>query len=70
MRYYQIAYPSNDPVGYDVPVFEVLSEDEIYDTYFVYQALKYLTHPRLGYIPTREEVLDNFVVVHWAWELI
>ena len=70
MRYYTITYPSNAPVGYSIPVFEVLSEDEIYDTYFVYQALKYLTHPSLGYIPSKEEVLDYFIVAHWTCGLI
>lgn len=67
MKYYEIVEPYSETDS--TPVFTVLSEQEIIDSYYVISALLFLTHERLGYVPTKEQVIDEFIVVHWAEEL-
>ncbi len=68
MKYYEMVEPLS---GTDTtPVFNILSEDEIVDsTYGDYCCLSYLIHPNLGYLPTREQIIEDWVIVHWAGEI-
>lgn len=67
MRYYEIVEPYSAKDS--TPVYTILSEQQIIDENYYWMALKYLTHERLGYIPTKEQVIEEFIVVHWATEI-
>ncbi len=69
MKYYEIVEPV-DCINDTTPIYTVLSEEDIIDKYFVYEALMFLTCPRLGYIPAKQQVIDEFIICHWARELI
>lgn len=49
------------------PVFTVLSEKDIVDNYYIYYALKYLVDGL--HAPSKAEIIENFIVVHWCIEL-
>lgn len=66
MKHYEMVEPYSSTNS--TPVWNILSEDEIVNsTYGDYCCLMYLT--RLGYIPTREQIIEEWCVVHWAGEL-
>ena len=67
MRYWTIAYPGDN----DEPITETLSEDEIIAQYWNYwygkMCEKYgKEHVDKNY--TRQDCIDDWCIVHWAWE--
>lgn len=62
MKYFEMVEPYSPTDS--TPVFIILSEDEIIKEYSDYCCLMYLT--RLGYLPTREQIIDDWCIVHWA----
>lgn len=65
MKYYEMveSYSGEDTT----PVFCILSEEEIIQEFGSYCCLMYLT--RLGRMPTRQDVIDDWCVIHWASEI-
>jgi len=63
MRYYSFAYPVD---GDDV--VETLSEDDIISQYYTYWATKMLENVRDADI-SRENCIEDWKIVHWAWEV-
>ena len=52
-----------------IPVFCYLSENEIVNsTYGEYICLMFLT--RLGYLQTREGIIEEWCISHWASEVV
>ncbi len=65
MRYWGIVEPFS---GEDTtPVYSILSEQEIIEEVFDFEAIQFLVY--LGYIPTLSQVVDEWIIVNWAWEL-
>ncbi len=66
MKYYEMVQPVS---GKDsTPEYYILSEEEIVNSeYGNYCCLMFLT--RLGYLPSREHIIDEWIVVHWAKEI-
>lgn len=66
MRYFEMVEPIS---GTDnTPVFNILSEEEIINSiYGTYVCLMFLT--RHGYLPTKEQIIDEWCTVHWAGEI-
>lgn len=64
MKYYCHVYPDEN----DIPVYDILSEQEILDIYFYWWALRMYTVNRQDQISLEDCIMD-FVVIHWAWEL-
>ena len=66
MKWYEMVEPIS---GEDsTPVFNILSEEEIVEsTYGTYVCLMYIS--RLGKLPTREQIIEEWVILHWANEI-
>jgi hypothetical protein len=67
MRYWSIGYPDED--GNDV--VETLSEDEVLEQYWAHWYGKMCQkfgkeHVDTNY--TKQDCIDDWVIVHWAWE--
>ena len=63
MKYYEMVEPFEDT---SIPVFNIFSEKEIIEMSthtFLLHLLKF------GEIATREQVVDEWIAVHWAGEL-
>lgn len=66
MRHYEMVEPHSKKDS--TPVFCILSEEEIVNsTYGDYCCLMYLT--RLNYLPTKEQIVEDWCIVHWATEI-
>lgn len=63
MKYYEMVEPLS---GEDfTPVFNILSGEEIINSsYGDYCCLMFLS--RLNRMPTRQDIIDEWCVVHWA----
>ncbi len=66
MKYYEMVEPYSATDS--TPEFHILSEEEIVQEYSVYYCLMYLT--RLGYLPTRQQIIDEWCAIHWATEIL
>ena len=62
MKYYEMVEPT--AVDDMTPTFEILSEQDIIDQYAIYCCLMHLT--RLNRMPTKEEIIEEWCIVHWA----
>ena len=68
MKYYTIVEPDDRDGS---PVYETLSEQEILDQYWDYwygrMCQKFgKEHVDVNY--TKQDCIDHWVIVHWAWE--
>lgn len=63
MKYYKMVEPGEK----DIPVWSYLSEQEIIEEFGNYICLMYLS--RLGYLPTIEQIIEEWCIVHWAVEV-
>ena len=67
MRYWSFACP--DENGNDV--VETLSEDEIIEDYYPYWEKKMIEkygQEEFDNTWTKKECIEDFIVIHWAWE--
>jgi hypothetical protein len=67
MRYWSIAYPD----GNDNNIVETLSEDEIIEQYYPYWSGKMIEkfgQEEFDKTWSKKECIQDFIVVHWAWE--
>lgn len=66
LRYYEMVEPYSNKDS--TPLYNILSEDEIVNsTYGTHVCLMYLI--RLGYLPSREQIIEDWCIVHWAGEI-
>lgn len=66
MKYFEMVEPHSNTDS--TPEFNILSEDEIINSsYGDYICLMFLI--RLGYLPTRDQIIDEWCVVHWGSEI-
>lgn len=65
-KYYEMVEPHCSKCS--TPVFNILSEDEIVNsTYGDYVSLMFLI--RLNKYATRQDIIDEWCIVHWAGEI-
>ena len=67
MRYYSFAYPDQDK-----DVVETMSEDDIRKEYYPYwygKMCEKFGQERVDAYYTFEDCLDDWKVVHWAWDV-
>lgn len=68
MKYWTIVEPGNDGVS---PVYITLSEQEILNQYWDYwygQMCKKFGKDEVDEKWTKQDCIDDWIVVHWAWE--
>lgn len=63
MKYWTICYPGDE----DEAVYETLSEDQIIEQYYKYWSIKMIEAGK-GDDITRERCIEDWTIVHWAWE--
>jgi hypothetical protein len=67
MRYWSIAYPD----GNDNNIVETLSEDQIIEQYYPYWSGKMIEkfgQEEFDKNWSKKECIEDWIVVHWAWE--
>lgn len=67
MKYWSISYPDEN----DNDVVETLSEDEIIAQYYPYWSSRMIEkygQKEFDEIWSKKECIEDWVVVHWAWE--
>lgn len=67
MRYFTFVQPGED----EKPEYITMSEDEILDDYWSFWSERMIQ--KYGYCQfikefSRQDCIDDWVVVHWAWE--
>ena len=66
MKYFEMVEPLS--VTDTTSVFNILSEEEIVNsTYGDYCCLMFLT--RLGHLPSRDQIIEEWCIVNWAREI-
>ena len=63
MRVFEIAYPTEDG-----DVTEILTEDEVIAQYYKYWSTKMIQNGLEADI-SKERCIEDWCVVHWAWEV-
>jgi len=67
MKYWSMSYPDEN----DNDVVETLSEDEIIAQYYPYwsgRMIEKYGQEEFDKIWSKKECIEDWVVVHWAWE--
>jgi len=64
MKLYEISYPTEDG-----DVTEILTEDEIIAQYYTYWSTKMIQNCPNEPL-TRERCIEDWVIVHWATEVL
>lgn len=65
MRYYSFVEPSDN----DTPIIFTMREDLILEEYWPYWEMKMLTKYPPGHsLITKENCLEDWITVNWAWE--
>jgi hypothetical protein len=65
MKSYQTCYPNSE----GDPIYETLTEDQIIDYYWEYWSGQMRKVGRSEDMITRENCIEDFVIIHWAWEV-
>ena len=64
MRSWQLCYPNSE----GDPIYEIMTDDQIIDYYWDYWSSQMRKVGRPENMITRENCIEDFVIIHWAWE--
>jgi hypothetical protein len=65
MKSYQTCYPNSE----GDPIYETMTEDQIIEFYWTYWSSQMRKVGRPEEMITRENCIEDFVIIHWAWEV-
>jgi len=69
MKTYSYNEPEYDDVGNIVGnLVYTLTEEEIIDSYYVHWSRE-MCHQRKDHLVTKDNCIDDWVAVNWAWEV-
>lgn len=71
MKYWKIVYPKDPENGDFTPEYITLSDQEILDQYWDHwydQMCKKFSKEEVDAKWTKQDCIDDWVIVHWAWE--
>ena len=69
MKTYSYTEPEYDDVGNIVGnLVYTLTEEEIIDSYYFHWSRE-MCRQRLDYLVTKDNCIDDWVAVNWAWEV-